>query len=203
MLIKIYPQNPNPKQINKVVDLLNSGGVVIYPTDTVYGIGCGIHFRKAIEKIAQIKGNIQEINRFSLICSDLSQISQYTLPISNITFKLIKRNLPGPFTFILTANNKVPDIFHTNKKTVGVRIPNNQIILEIVKEFGSPVLTTSVHDDDQIVEYITDPELIYEKYKDQVDMVIDGGYGQNIASTIVDCTSAEPVIIRQGIGVLI
>src|SRR5271157_940335 len=192
MLIKIYPQNPNPKQISKVVDLLNSGGIVIYPTDTVYGIGCGIYFRKAIEKITRIKGIKHEITRFSLICSDLSQISQYTLPISNTTFKLIKRNLPGPFTFILTANNKVPELFKTNKQTVGIRIPGNQVILEIVREFGSPILTTSVHDDDQIVEYITDPELIHEKYKDQVDMVIDGGYGQNVASTIVDCTSAEP-----------
>ena len=203
MLIKIYPQNPNPKEISKVVDLLNSGAVIIYPTDTVYGIGCGINFRKSIERITRIQGVKQEMNLFSLICSDLSQISQYTRPIGNPTFKLLKRNLPGPFTFILNANNKVPDLFKSKKQTVGVRIPNNQVILDIVSAFGSPVITTSVHDDDQIVEYTTDPELIHERYKDQVDIVIDGGFGKNIASTIVDCTDSEYFIIRQGIGELV
>ncbi len=203
MLVKIYNQNPNPKQISKVVDLLNSGGVVIYPTDTVYGIGCGIHFRKSIEKITRIKGINKEIALFSLICSDLSQISGYTMPISNTIFKLLKRNLPGPFTFILNANNKVPDLFKSNKHTVGVRIPDNQIIIELVKAFGSPIVSASIHEDDQLVEYITDPELIHEKYSNDADIVIDGGYGQNTASTVVDCTSGEPFIIRQGIGELI
>jgi len=202
MFIKIYPQNPNPRQISKVVELLNTGGVIIYPTDTVYGMGCGIHFHKSIEKITRKIGRNSEKNHYSIICSDLSQLSQYTRPINNSTFKLMKRNLPGPFTFILAANNKIPELFQTNKKTVGIRIPDNQVILDIVKEFGSPILTTSVHDEDEIVEYTTDPELIYEKYKDLVDMVIDGGYGQNEASTIVDCTSEEPFIIRQGIGEL-
>ncbi len=203
MLIKIYPQNPNPKQISKVVELLMTGGVIIYPTDTVYGMGCGIHFHKSIEKILKLNNKIQEKTHLSMICSDISQISFYTRPISNSIFKLMKRNLPGPFTFILIANNKVPEIFQSNKRTVGIRIPDNQVILEIAREYGSPILTASVRDDDEIVEYTTDPELIYEKYQYQVDMVIDGGYGQNVASTIVDCTSEQPLIVRQGIGELI
>ena len=202
MLLKIYPENPNYKHITKVVETLHQGGVIIYPTDTVYGIGCDIYNRKAVEKVARIKGVQPDKAQFSIICTSISQISDYTRPINNSIFKLIKRNLPGPFTFILNANNKVPEIFQSNKKTVGIRIPNNSILLEIVNEFGSPLLTTSVHDVDQILEYTTDPELIYENYKDQVDLVIDGGFGLNMASTIVDCTGNEPVIIRQGVGEL-
>ncbi len=202
MLIKIYPENPNYKQVEKVIEILQAGGIIIYPTDTVYGMGCDIHNHKAVEKIAKLKGIKLEKARFSVICHSLSQLSDYTRPISNPIFKLMKKNLPGPFTFILNANNKVPELFQSNKRTVGIRIPNNPILLEIVQEFGSPLLTTSVRDEDEIIEYTTDPELIHEKYKDIVDMVIDGGYGQNVASTVVDCTGDEPLIVRQGIGEL-
>jgi len=202
MLIKIYPENPNYKQISKIIEVLQKGGIIIYPTDSVYGMGCDIHNHKAVERIAKIKGVKSDKANFSIICHNLSQLSDYTRPITNAVFKLMKKNLPGPFTFILKANNKVPDIFQSNKKTVGIRIPNNSIVLEIVKEFGSPLLTTSVHDEDEIIEYTTDPELIHEKFTEIVDIVIDGGYGQNVPSTIVDCTEDEPVIIRQGIGVL-
>lgn len=202
MLIKIYPENPNYKEIEKVIGVLQKGGVVIYPTDTVYGMGCDMHNRKAVEKIAKLKGIKVEKAQFSIIYHSLSQLSEYTRPISNNVFKLMKKNLPGPFTFILNANNKVPELFQSNKRTVGIRIPNNPILLEIVQEFGSPLLTTSIHDDDEIIEYTTDPELIHEKYNDIVDMVIDGGYGLTTPSTIVDCTGEEPIITRQGIGEL-
>lgn len=202
MIIKIYPENPNPKQIAKVIEVLQKGGIVIYPTDSVYGIGCNIYNHKAIEKVAKIKGIAPDKTMFSIICHSLSEVSDYTRPINNTTFKLMKKNLPGPFTFILQANNKVPDIFQSNKKTVGIRIPDNPITLEIVKELGNPILNTSVHDDDEIIEYTTDPELIHEKYQDLVDIVIDGGYGQNTPTTIVDCTGDEPLITREGIGEL-
>jgi tRNA threonylcarbamoyl adenosine modification protein (Sua5/YciO/YrdC/YwlC family) len=202
MLVKLYNENTNYKQVDKVVETLNRGGVIVYPTDTVYGMGCDIHNRKAVDRLARIRGLKIEKAKFSIICHSLSQLSDYTKPIDNSIFKLMKRNLPGPFTFILNANNKVPDLFQSNKKTIGIRIPNNNIILEIVSAFGSPLLTTSVHDSDEVIEYTTDPELIYENYKESVDMVIDGGYCSNIASTIVDCTGTEPVITRQGIGEL-
>lgn len=202
MIIKIYPENPNPKQIAKVIEVLQKGGIVIYPTDSVYGIGCNIYNHKAIEKIAKIKGIAPDKSKFSIICHSLSEVSDYTRPINNQTFKLMKKNLPGPFTFILEANNKVPDIFQSNKKTVGIRIPHNPIVIEMVRELGNPILNTSVHDDDEIVEYTTDPELIHEKYQDLVDIVIDGGYGQNTPTTIVDCTGDEPLITREGIGEL-
>lgn len=203
MIIKIYPENPNPKQIEKVVSILNAGGIIVYPTDSVYGMGCDIHNHKTVERIAKIRGIKPDKAKFSIICHDLSQISTYSKPIDNRIFKLIKKNLPGPFTFILNANSKVPAVFLSNKKTIGIRIPDNQIILEIVKEFGGPILTTSVHDEDEIIEYTTDPELIHEKLGELVDLVIDGGYGQNVASTVVDCTDTEPVILRQGIGELL
>ena len=203
MLTKIYPENPNYKEIEKVIEILQRGGIIIYPTDSVYGMGCDMHNRKAVEKIAKLKGIKLEKAQFSIIYHSLSQLSEYTRPISNTVFKLMKKNLPGPFTFILNANNKVPELFQSNKRTIGIRIPNNPIVLEIVQEFGSPLLTTSVHDDDEIIEYTTDPELIHDKYKDSVDLVIDGGYGHNEPSTVVDCTGDEPIITRQGIGELI
>jgi tRNA threonylcarbamoyl adenosine modification protein (Sua5/YciO/YrdC/YwlC family) len=203
MLIKIYTENTNYKEINKVIEILKKGGIIIYPTDSVYGMGCDVFNRKAVDRIVKLKGIKLENARFSIICHDLSQCSEYARPISNRIFKLMKKNLPGPFTFILNANNKLPDLFHSKKKTVGVRIPNNKILLAIVQEFGSPLLTTSVHDDDEIIEYTTDPELIHENFKDKVDLVIDGGYGHNTPSTIVDCTGDEPVIVRQGIGELV
>jgi tRNA threonylcarbamoyl adenosine modification protein (Sua5/YciO/YrdC/YwlC family) len=200
MLRKIYPENPNIKEIEKIANLLHEGGVIIFPTDTVYGIGCDIHNYKAVERVAQVKGIKIEKANFSFLFYDLSQISEYTRPIDNSIFKLMKWCLPGPYTFILNAGGKVPKIFMNKKKTIGIRVPDNNIIREIVKELGHPILTTSVHDDDEVIEYTTDPELIHERYKNQVDLVIDGGYGQNVASTVIDCTEGQPVLIRQGIG---
>ena len=198
MLIRIHPDNPSQRQIRQVVGLLQSGGVIIYPTDTLYGIGCDITNQKAIERIARIKGvNAQKAN-FSFICYDLSHLSDYTLPVSNDIFKLMKRNLPGPFTFILPASSMVPKLLKSKRKTVGIRVPDNGIVQNIVNELGNPVLSTSVFEDGIEVEYITDPELIHERYGDQVDMVIDGGYGNLVASAIVDCTTGDIEIVREG-----
>lgn len=202
MLLKIYPENPNPDRIRKVVDVLEEGGIIIYPTDTVYAIGCDIKAKKSIDKIARLKGLNPENPDMSLIFHDMSQLSEYTIIRDNTVFKLLKRNLPGPFTFIVQANNQIPKLFKNRKKTVGIRIPGNDIILELVKELGRPVITTSIHDPDEVIEYTTDPELIYEKYRDFAEIIIDGGFGKNEASTIVDCTSDEIKIIRQGLGIL-
>lgn len=203
MLLKIYPENPNPKHIRIVTECLLDGGIVIYPTDTVYGLGCDIFKSKAIEKIAQIKGiNVAKAN-FSFICNDLSQLSDFCKPIGNDVFKMMRNNLPGPFTFILNSNNNVPKLMQSKKKTVGIRIPDNNIPIEIVRELGHPIMSTSVHDEDEILEYTTDPELIYEKYQNLVDIVIDGGYGDNEASTVIDCTGEEILIVREGKGILI
>ena len=202
MLIRIHPDNPDHRQILKVVEVLNQGGVIIYPTDTVYGIGCDISKARAIERIARIKGIRPEKSNFSFICYDLSHLSLYTKHIDNSIFKLIKRNLPGPFTFILEANSNVPKIFKNKKKTVGVRIPDHNIPLEIVRELGNPILTTSLHDTDLIIDYTTDPELIHENMGHLVDMVIDGGYGNNVPSTVVDCTGYPFEIVREGLGIL-
>lgn len=201
MLVKLFNENPNLREILKIVEVLRNGGLIIYPTDTVYGLGCDITNAKAVEKVARIKGVKVEKNNFSFICSDLSHIADYTKPISSSVFKLMKKNMPGPFTFILDANNNLPKYFKL-KKTVGIRVPDNNIIREIVKELGNPILSTSVYDDDEIVEYTTDPELIHEKYQEIADIVIDGGYGELIPSTIVDCTGDEIVIVREGKGVL-
>jgi tRNA threonylcarbamoyl adenosine modification protein (Sua5/YciO/YrdC/YwlC family) len=203
MLVKIYPENPNPREVKKVVEILRDGGVIIYPTDTVYGIGCDMTKPKAVARLAQIRGINLDKAHFSFIFYDLSQISDYTRPISNPVFKLIKRNLPGPFTFILEANNNIPKLFKNKRKTVGIRVPDNSIIREIVRELGNPILSSSIHDDDEIIEYTTDPELIHEKFALLVDMVIDGGYGGNEVSTVVDCTADEPEITREGKGILI
>ena len=203
MLIKIYPENPNDKEIRKVVDVLQRGGIIIYPTDTVYGLGCDIKNPKAVDKLARLKRIKIEKSNFSFIFNDLSSLSEYSKPISNTVFKLIKKNTPGAFTFIIEAGSKVPKIFKYKKKTFGIRIPDNNIIREISRVLGNPILTTSVHDDDEILEYTTDPELIHENYGDRVDLVIDGGYGNNEASTVVDCTQDDIEIIRQGIGELL
>lgn len=201
MLIKIYPENPNERDIRRVVDVLQKGGIIIYPTDTVYGLGCDITNTKAVEKIARYKNVSVEKSNLSFICSDLSHLSDFSRPVSNQLFKLLKRYLPGPFTFILNANSNVPKYFKGKKKTVGIRVPDNLIILEIVRVLGNPIMSTSIHDEDEIIEYSTDPELIHEKFKDIADIVIDGGYGDNVPSTIVDCTDDLPVILRQGKGV--
>ena len=203
MLIKLYNENPNPRDIQKVVEVLRQGGIIIYPTDTVYGMGCDITNTRAVEKVARLKGINIEKSNFSFICSDLSHLSVYARPISNHIFKMIKKNIPGPFTFILEASSNVPKYFKGKKKTVGIRVPGNNIIRDIVRELGNPILSSSIHDDDEILEYTTDPDLIYEKFRDITDLVIDGGPGELIPSTVVDFTSSEPVIIRQGKGQLI
>jgi tRNA threonylcarbamoyl adenosine modification protein (Sua5/YciO/YrdC/YwlC family) len=200
MLIKIYPDNPNEKVIQQVVDVLKKGGIIIYPTDTVYGMGCDISNSKAIDKICKIRGIKPEKANFSFICYDLSHISDFTRQIDNETYRVIKKALPGPFTFIFNANKNVPKLLSSNKKTVGIRVPDNAIAREIVKMLGNPIISTSIHDDDEIIEYSTDPELIHEKYEDVVDLVIDGGYGDNEPSTIVDCSEGNFEIIRQGKG---
>jgi tRNA threonylcarbamoyl adenosine modification protein (Sua5/YciO/YrdC/YwlC family) len=202
MLIRIYNENPNPKHIRQIVDLLEAGGIIIYPTDTVYAMGCDILATRSIERIARFKGLNPNNPELSLIFHDMSQLSEYTIIRDNTIFKLLKRNLPGPFTFIVQANNQIPKLFKNKKKTVGIRIPDNNIVLDIVRELGRPIVTTSIHDPDDIIEYATDPELIYEKFHDFTDTVIDGGFGRNEASTVVDCTGGEIEITRQGLGVL-
>lgn len=202
MFLKLYNENPNPRDIRKIVEVLQDGGIIIYPTDTVYGLGCDITNVRAVEKVARFKGIDIEKSNFSFICNSLSQLSDYTRPISNYVFKLMRKNLPGPFTFILNANNKVPRYFKGKKKTVGIRIPDNNIIREIVSALGNPILSTSIRDDDEIIEYTTDPELIYEKYGEFADIVVDGGYGELTPSTVIDCTGETIEILRQGKGIL-
>lgn len=203
MLIRIYNDNPNSKYIRQIAELLESGGIIIYPTDTVYAMGCDIRATRSIEKIARFKDLNPRNPELSLIFHDMSQLSEYTIIHDNNIFKLLKRNLPGPFTFIVQANNQIPKLFKNKKKTVGIRIPDNNIVLELVRELGRPIVTTSIHDSDEVIEYTTDPELIYEKYRDFADAVIDGGYGNNEASTVVDCTGEEFEIVRQGLGILV
>ncbi len=201
MLLKIYDENPNSREVRRVADVLRNGGIIIYPTDTVYGLGCDITNQKAVEKVARFKNVSVEKSNFSFICSDLSHLSDFSKPVSNQVFKLLKKYLPGPFTFILDANSNVPRYFKGKKKSVGIRIPNNSIIIEIVRELGNPIMSTSIHDEDEIIEYSTDPELIHERFADIADIVIDGGYGGNIPSTIIDCTGDSPVVVRQGKGI--
>jgi tRNA threonylcarbamoyl adenosine modification protein (Sua5/YciO/YrdC/YwlC family) len=199
--IKIFEDKPNESAIKKVVDVLKNGGLIIYPTDTVYGLGCDITNLRALEKVAKIKGIKLEKANLSFICYDLSHISDYVKQIDTSTFKLLKRALPGPFTFILPGNNDLPRVFK-NKKTVGIRVPDNNIIRAIVKELGNPIISTSIYDEDEVLEYSTDPELIFEKWNNLVDLVIDGGYGDNIPSTIIDLSGFEPEVIREGKGSL-
>ena len=201
MLKRIYNENPNEKEIEAVVNCLKNGGVIIYPTDTVYALGCDINNKKALERVARIKGIKLKDAHFSFICYDLSHLSVYAKQVSTQTYKLLKRVFPGSYTVILNATGKIPKIFSNKKKTVGIRIPDNNIAREIVKALESPIVSTSIKDEDDIIEYSTDPELIYEKYSSLVDMVIDGGYGENVASTVVDCTDdGEYLIIREGKG---
>ena len=199
--LKIYEDKPNEAAIKKVVDVLKSGGLIIYPTDTVYGLGCDITNTKALERIAKIKGIKLEKANWSFICFDLSNISDYVRQIDTSTFKILKRALPGPYTFILPGNNSLPKEFK-KKTTVGIRVPDNAIAIEIVKMLGNPIVSTSIHDDDEVLEYSTDPELIFEKWQNLVDLVIDGGYGDNIGSTIIDLSGFEPIVIREGKGSL-
>jgi tRNA threonylcarbamoyl adenosine modification protein (Sua5/YciO/YrdC/YwlC family) len=199
-LIKLYEENPEESKIDRIVSVLRDGGVIIYPTDTVYGIGCDIFNSKAVEKVCRIKGIKPEKNNFSIICYDLSHISEYAKHISTPVFKVMKKALPGPFTFILESNNKVPKLLNAKKKTIGIRVPDNNIPRNIVNLLGNPIVTTSIRDEDEVIEYSTDPELIYEKFMNLVDIVIDGGYGGNIASTVVDCTQDQWEVVREGLG---
>ncbi len=202
LLLHIHPVTPDPKKILKVVEILKNNGVAIYPTDSVYGMGCSINSKEAVERISLLKGIKPSEAEFSFLFGDISQIVDYVKPLSKETFKILKRNLPGPFTFILPASKKVPKMLENKRKTIGIRIPNNNIVRELVRQLGFPILNTSVKAEDNVVEYQTDPSLIWEKYKELVDVVIDGGLGNNEPSTVVDLTGEEPVILRQGIGEL-
>ena len=197
--IKLYNENPNEKEIAEVVEVLRHGGLIIYPTDTVYGLGCDITNTKALEKIARIKGVKLEKANFSFVCSDLKNLSDYVKQIDTSTFKLLKRALPGPYTFIMQGNNNLPKDFK-KKKTVGIRVPDNTIARTIVEKLGNPIVSTSIYDDDDVIEYTTDPELIFEKWQNRVDIVIDGGYGDNVASTVIDLSGDAPVVLREGKG---
>lgn len=199
-LIRLYEENPDPDKIRQIANTLRDGGVVIYPTDTVYGMGCDIMNLRAVERICKIKGINPKKHNFSIICADLSNISQFTKVITKPVFKMMKKGFPGPFTFILEASNQVPKILHSKKKTIGIRVPDHNVPRMLVEELGHPILTTSINDEDEVIEYSTDPELIFEKYQHLVDIVIDGGYGQNVASTILDCTRYEVEILREGLG---
>ncbi|HUH73561.1 MAG TPA: L-threonylcarbamoyladenylate synthase [Chitinophagales bacterium] len=200
MFLEIHPENPEPRKIQQVVDCLKNGGLVIYPTDTVYAIGCDIYQPKAIEKLCLIKGVKSNKMSFSFICNDLSHISEFTLNLDTPIYKLMKRLLPGAYTFILKANNSIPKLFKNKKKTVGIRIPNHNIPRMIVEELGNPIITTSIHHDDEIIDYITDPYYIYEQFGNRVDIVIDGGMGGIVPSTIINCTDGYPELVRQGKG---
>jgi tRNA threonylcarbamoyl adenosine modification protein (Sua5/YciO/YrdC/YwlC family) len=201
IFIKIYEDNPNEKDIFKVVKILRSGGLIIYPSDTVYALGCDITNNRALERVALIKKVKLAKANFSFVCKDLSNLSDHVKQIDTSTFKLLKRALPGPYTFILPGNNNLPSVFK-KKKEVGIRVPDNAIVQAIVHELGNPIVSTSIKDEDELIEYTTDPELIYEKWKHLVDVVIDGGYGGNVASTVIDLTGSDPVLIREGKGSL-
>ncbi len=198
---RIYEENPNPKEIERVVAILKRGGIIIYPTDTVYGLGCDITNIKALERIARIKGVKLEKSNFSFVCHDLSNLSDYVKQIDTSVFKILKRALPGPYTFILPGSKSLPNPFK-KRKTVGIRVPDNNIALEIVKQLGNPIISTSIRDEDEVIEYTTDPELILEKWDTLVDLVIDGGYGGNEASTVIDLSEVEPIVLREGKGSL-
>ena len=200
--LTIHPETPEYRKIQEIVAALNKGGIIAYPTDSVYNFGCSLDNKRAIEKLAKLKGIKLKKANFSLVCADLKSIDEYTTPFSRSVFKALNKNLPGPFTFILNASNQIPKLFDSNKKEIGIRIPDNEICLEIVRHLGVPMVTTSIHHEDEIVEYITDPEQIFEKFEHQLDLVIDGGIGNNEPSTVLDCTEDELDIVRQGIGEL-
>lgn len=203
MIIEINPQNIDERLINQAADVLKKGGIIIFPTDSVYAMGCDLYNKNALAKLAKLKGVKLNKARFSIICHNLSDLSNYVKQIDRPTFKLLKQHLPGPFTFILTATNEIPKLFDSNRKEIGIRIPDNQIILKITEVLGKPIATTSLHDDeDTFLDYFNDPNEIYQRFDDEVDLVVDGGYGKLHASTIIDCTSGVPIIVRQGIGKL-
>ena len=198
--LKTHPENPEQRKIDNVVNVLRNGGIIIYPTDTIYGIGCDLFNKKALSKLVQILGVKSKHLNLSFICSDISEVSEYAKQLPNDVFKVMKKALPGPYTFILPSSSKVPKLLDVNKKTVGIRVPNNLITTHIVETLGNPIITASIRDEDEVVEYTTDPELIYERYSNKVDIVIDGGFGKNTASTILDCTGDEIEVVREGAG---
>ncbi len=201
VLIKLYEENPNPKDVKRVVDIIRNGGLVIYPSDTVYALGCDITNTRALERVARIKGVKLEKANFAFVCEDLSNLSDYVKQIDSATFRILKRALPGPYTFILPGNNNLPTVFK-KKKEVGIRVPDNAIPRALVRELGRPIISTSIKDEDEVIEYTTDPELIFEKWEHLVDVVVDGGYGDNVPSTVIDLTGSEPVLVREGKGSL-
>lgn len=200
MLLEINKQNIDDRKIKSAVNVLKNDGVIIFPTDSVYAFGCDIYSTKAIEKICRLKNVKLEKSNFSFICNDLSHLSDFTKPFDRSVYKLLNRSLPGPFTFILNANNTVPSIFRNNKKTIGIRVPDHAVALAIVRELGNPLMAASLHNDDELIDYITDPSEIFEKYESAIELIIDSGVGGNLPSTVVDCTGNDPVIIRQGAG---
>lgn len=201
-LIKVYEDNPSPEKIKQIVKVLRDGGVIIYPTDTVYGMGCDITNARALERVAQLKNVKLEKANFSFICDSLSNLSDYARQVDSPTFKILKRALPGPYTFVLQGNNNLPGVFK-KKKTVGIRVPDNAIARAIVEELGNPIVSTSIYDDDEVIEYTTDPELIFEKWEKLVDVIVDGGYGGNTPSTVIDLSTGDPVLLREGKGDLV
>lgn len=201
-LLSIHPENPEGRKIKQALDIIRKGGVIIYPTDTIYGLGCDITNNKAVERICRIKGIKPAKANFSFICSDLSNIAFYTKPFGNNVYRIMRKNLPGPFTFILNASGQVPKLLKNNRKQVGIRVPNSPIVAHLLEQLGSPIMSTSISMPDDITPYPTDPEEIFEQYKNQVDLIIDGGFGGNQPSTVVDCTGHEPEIIREGLGIL-
>ena len=202
MLIEVHPENPTPRNIQKIVDCLKRGGVIIYPTDTVYAFGCDIHSKNAVEKICALRGIKPEKANFSFICSDLSQLSEYAKQVNTPVFRIMKNAFPGPYTFILKASGMVPKVFKNKKKTIGIRVPENKIAQAIVEALGNPLMSASIKDDDEFAEYITDPTLMDERFGNRVDLVVDGGFGKNEPSTVIDCSEGEPEVIREGIGSL-
>ena len=202
MLIEIYPENPDQRKIDQLVGILKNGGLIVVPTDTIYAFAASINSKKGMEKLSKIKNVKLKKSQFSLICEDLSEISNYTKPIERKVFRTMKNAFPGPFTFILNANNHISKLFGSNKKEVGIRVPNHGFTRALVSSLGNPLVSSSVHDLDQIIKYSTDPLTIFEHHENDVDAVIDCGYGKNVASTIVDCTQDNPLIIRQGAGII-
>ena len=200
MILYIHPENPEPRKMNQIVNTLKKGGVIIYPTDTVYGLGCDIYNSSAIEKLCRIKGISPKNSNLSILCHDFSELADFTIPIENHIFRVMKKALPGPYTFILKANHNVPKIFHNRKKSVGIRIPNHNVPREIVRLLGNPIVTTSIHADDKIVDYMTDPELIHEKYEKLVDIVVASEFGGKIPSTVIDCSDGDFEVVREGAG---
>ena len=200
MLLRCHPDNPGERHLKIITECLHDGGVIIFPSDTVYGLGCDITQIKAVDRVARIKGIKREKANFSFICSDLSHLSDFTKPIPNHIYKVMRRVLPGPYTFILNANSNVPHFFQSKKKTVGIRVPFHNVPVQIVERLGNPIMTTSIHDEDEIIDYLTDPELIHEKFHKLVDIVIDSGHCGNVPSTVVDCTTGELIIMREGKG---